>query len=385
VAITLMVTDGNLVPTGDPISGWTSIIATPNFNGAGTGQVTVPATPAVLEAVNATRARLRVIRNGQYFMSGPIEQNGFDWVQAGATGGGGSGDQSDPGLLTLNFTDDFAMIANELSYADPTQAATAQTLGAAYTATATNAEVVMRDLVNRNVGPGAITARKIPKLALGTLSSVGSNINLSTTFEAMGDLLRRVAIAGGGLGFRTVEDAGSIVFTVYSPRDLANQIRFSRGLSNLREIHYSPAAPTCTVAIVTGASAIRERTDSAAIDAFGRIPQLVDQTSETDTTVMDQAGDAAIAQGAATAQASFVAIDTPVQSYGVDYALGDLVTIEVQPGLQIQQIVQAVTLTADPNTGEVITPLIGSLSAITDTKTLVALQLLERQLAQLRS
>jgi hypothetical protein len=372
MAIKLLVTDGNLIPVGDQISGWTSVVATPSFNTVGTGTVTMPATAAIREQLGIDRARLVVYRDDRYFMGGPIVQGGFDWTQQ--SGSGGSGDQSEPGLLTVNFADDFAWIANEVVYPDVAHAATGQTT-ANYVLTATNAEVVLRDLVNLNVGPGAIAARRVPQLVLGGLASVGTSINFTGRFDPLGDALRRAAIAGGGLGFRTVQSTAGIEFVVYQPSDLTASIRFSRGLSNLQMLKYAPQAPTCTVAIVggdgTGSSrTIRERVNSSAVTRYGRIVKWINQGSTADTTVMDQAGDQALADGAESAQVTFSAIDTDVNQYGVNYALGDQVTVEVWPGFDISAVVRAVTLTADPTTGEVLTPLIGTDAAIKDSRIL---------------
>lgn len=385
MGITVLVTDGNLVPVGDPISTWTSLVATPTFVAAGPGTMTVPYTPSIWEQLTVDRARLVIIIDGDYFMGGQIEQDGFHWDASPTSGG--SGDASEPGELTVSFTDDFIWIANEVSYPDPAHASTAQTTDF-YTATATNAETVMRALVNVNVGPGALTARQVPKLILGGVAGVGSNINLSTRFEYLGDVLRRVAIAAGGLGFRTVQSAANIVFTVYMPSDLTAQIRYSRGLGNLQKISYAPAAPTCNVAIVggdgTGTSrTIRERTDPASITRWGRIVKFVNQGDTSDTTVMDQAGDQALSDGAEAATVAFTAIDSDTQRYGHDYGLGDLVAVEVIPGLDVQAAVVSVTLTADPDTGYVISPQIGADQPITNSKILDALRALEPRVGYL--
>lgn len=381
--ITLLVTDRNLVKVGDPIDGWTALSVTPQFNAAGAGTVTMPATPAVLDQINADGARLVVIRDNQYFMGGPIEKVGpFVWSLDD------NGTSADPGVITVSFTDDFALIAGLITYPDPTVAATAQTGTAQYTASATNAETLLRNLVNLNAGPGALTARQVPKLVLGTVAHVGTNVNVATRFEPLGDVLRSVALAGGNLGFRTIEAGGNIDFTVYDPADLSSQIRFSRGLGNLRSVNYDPAAPTVTVAIVggdgTGTSrTVREVPDDDAVTKYWRLEQFVNQGSTSDTTVMDQAGEQALSTGGEQAQLTAVAVDTDVQRYGRDYALGDIVTVEIYPGFEVTDIVRAVTLTADPNTGEVVAPLIGTGAAVTTTKQLKLYNALERRVGLL--
>lgn len=383
--IQLIVTNGDLIPIGDPIAGWAKVVATPQFNAVGSGTVVVPGTPDVLDQVNADRARLVVYRDDEYFMGGPIEQNSFDWSADGQ--GGGDGDTSEPGLLTFNFADDFVEVANEITYPDPAHASTGQT-AAFYTVTGVNAEDLLYDLVNLNVGPGAVASRIIPQLAMGTPAGIGTNVNLSTRFEPIADVLRAVALSGGGLGFRTVQVGGQLVFTVYDPTNLANSVWFSRGLNNLRTVHLEISAPTCTVAIVggdgTGASrTIVERTNPGAITRWGRIVQFVNQSDTSDVTQMEQAGDQALADGGEQGQVTFTATDNDDQRYGRDYFLGNVGTCEPYEGLSITGIVRAVTLTATPATGEVVSPLIGPDSAITDPKTLNVLRQIERRLGSL--
>jgi hypothetical protein len=379
MTITLLVTDANLVPVGDPVSGWTEVIATPAFNTVGSGQVTMPATPPVLDQINADGARMVVIRDGAYFLGGPIEKPGpFDWsLDQGS-------DAADPGVVTVSFADDLALLAARRTYPDPAHASTAQTADY-YTASAVNAETLLRALVNLNAGPGALAARRVPQLILGTAAGVGTNVNLTTRFEPLADVLRTVALAGGNLGFRTVQVGDNIVFTVYDPTDLAAQIRFSRGLGNLRAIHYDPETPTVTAAIVGGdgtgtGRTIRERVD---LSTTVRLEEFVNRADTTDTTEMDQAGDEALAQGGERAQLSVVAIDTAVQRYGRDYALGDIVTVEIYPGLAITDVVRAVALTATPEAGEVVNPLIGADSTTTVSRMFAQYRQLERRLGRL--
>ena len=395
--VQLYVTDGDLAPVGDPIAGWTSIVATPQFNAVGLGTVTVPATPGVLDQVNADRARLVVILDDEYFMGGPIETNTFDWSAGNSSDGststgvvgGGDSDTSEPGLLTFSFADDFARIADENTYPDPAHASTAQA-DAFYVATAVNAETLLYDLVNLNVGPGAILARRIPQLVMDSPAGLGTNVNLSARFDALADDLRTVAISGGGLGFRTLQVDNQIVFTVYDPTNLATAVYFSRDLNNLRTVSLTISKPTCTVAIVGGDGTgtdrtIVERTNPDAITRWGRVVQFVNQGDTSDTTVMAQAGDQALADGGEQGQVTFTAVDTDLQKYGRDYTLGNVVTCAPYPGLEITAIVRAVTLTASPDTGVVVSPLIGPDSAITDTKTLSVLRGIERRLGSLET
>jgi hypothetical protein len=372
VTLLLRVTDDNLVTLGDPIERILSITATPQFNAAGMGTVSVPASAAVIDAVLTDRSRLDIIDDGQYFMGGPIEQTAID-VDAAASSG----------VLTFNFSDDLAPIVDELAYPDTAHDSEHQA-ASYYAPGAMSGETFMYTIVDDNVGPSALTARKISKLTVGTAVGLGGSVTLSTRFEPMGDLLRRTGIAAGGLGFRTVVDGYNRRFEVYDPTNLTRQIRFTGRLNNLRTAHLEISKPTCNVAIVggdgTGTSrTIVERTNPASIARWGRIVKFVNAAQTAVLAEMQAAGDQALADGAERGQVTFVATDNADTRYGRDYVLGNIVTCEPFPGLELAEIVRAVTLTYTPKTGKVIQPLLGSDSAITDSKQLAVLRAVERR------
>lgn len=377
----MLVTDRDLVPVGDPIGEWTSIDSMLKFNEPASSTITLPASTAVLDQVNTDGGRIVLVRDKAIWSAGPIERTGpYTWSAA-------AGQSSGPGQLTVSWTDDLALIAGRLTYPDPTATETAQLVDF-YELTATNAETAMRSLVDLNAGPSALTARRIPQLALGSVAGVGTSIDVRTRFEPVTDVLRSAALAGGGLGFRTQQVAGQILFSVYAPADRTGRIRYSRGLGNLRAFSYEPEAPTCTTAIVggdgTGATrTIRSSSDSTATARWWRLERWVNQSSETSTTVMDQAAAEALASGAERAQLRAETVDTADQRYGVDYQLGDRVSVELYPGVTVTDVVRAVRLTASPDQGEVVTPLIGSSDATTDPRLVALYRSIERRLGRL--
>lgn len=376
--ISVFATDRNLMPVGDPISGWVSLDVTLRFNEPSSGTLTVPLSPA-LDPVLQPGNRLVVVRDGFVFCAGPIEQSGpQQWAV--------DGQDSGPGTIDISFADDLALIVAGLAYPNPAEAATAQTADQ-WTATAL-AEDVLRDLVNENVGPGALPSRQIPQLVLGANGGAGSTITFSARFEQLGDLLRSAAIAGGGLGFRTTQVGNTIVYNVYEPQNLTGTVRFSPGLGNLRSYTYTPEAPTCTVAIVGGdgegaARTIVERVNTAAVALWGRLEQFVDQRGATDLAELEQAGDEALANGAETARLSTVTIDTATQRYGTHYSLGDRVSVQLATGVEVADVVRAVHLQATPDSGEYVTALVGSQDASADPMWVAYVRDIARRLGRL--
>lgn len=382
MTITITVTDGNLA-NAKAIGGSWKLKARRKFNAPGSGTVTVPATPRNT-ALMVPGNRVVVARGGQVWTSGPIETP-FDYSwQVGA------GEDSTPGRLSIQFTDDLAKIVGYKVYPTPSSDFEHQTTVDAYTRTAVNGELLLRDLVNLNCGPGAIAARLIPGLVLGAVAGVGTNVNFASRFGDMGDELRSVALAAGGIGFRALQVGSNVEFQVYQPRDRTAAVRFSRSRRNLTAIQYRSKAPTTTTALVAGqgegaARTTKEVRDAAAEAAWAwRIEQFVDQRQSNDATVLVQAGQEAIAKGAAQYTLSTVTVDTDLQRYGRDYDLGDKVTVEVLPGLDVADLVREVELVADPGSGEFVTAVVGSGDVSTDPAWLRHGRDLARQLAKVQ-
>ncbi|MFG2165511.1 siphovirus ReqiPepy6 Gp37-like family protein [Micromonospora chersina] len=386
-AITLLVTDRNLNMIGDPIAGWTDLDVTLRFNEPASGSFSAPRT-AVSAAQLAPGSRVVVVRDGVVFCGGPIEEPGpEDWSVEGSASG--------PGTVEVRFSDDLANVVARITYPNPAAAATAQTSTARWTSTALAGDVI-RSLVNLNAGPGALVARRVPQLLLGSGAGLGTSIKFGTRFEPLGDALRSAAIAGGGLGFRTRHDmvTDQLLFDVYQPQNLTGTVRFSPGLGNLRSYRYEPKAPSATVAIVGGkdvgtSRVVVERSNTSAVTAWGRMETFVDQRQSTDTTAdtteLNQAGDEALTRGAETARLSSVTVDTPDQRFGVHYQLGDRVSVELASGVEVADVVRAVHLQVTPEAGEVVTALVGSQEASSDPQWLAYMRDLSRRLDRLET
>ncbi len=340
----------------NPVTTYTSITCELRFNEVGSGELLAPADDWLVEAVSTPGNRVNVVHQGEIFGGGPIEKPGaIEWNPEGGVGN-----------VRVNFATHEAHLADRLTYPNPALVATDAGQPQAYTATATNAEVVMRNLVNLNAGPGALTARQVPDLTLGALASVGGNVTISTRFEILTDVLRTVALAGGGLGWRIVQDGTDLEFEVYAPVDRSNDVRFSRSLGNLRGLRTEPSAPTGTVAIVGGdgtgdARLIVERSNTPGVALWGRKEVWVNQGgSGALSTELQQAGDVELLERDEVTGIEATAVDTQWARYGTDYFLGDLVGIELVPGSAVADLVSAVTLAASPDSGAVISPTIGT-------------------------
>jgi hypothetical protein len=82
-----------------------------------------------------------------------------DWSRSSSSGG--------TGTLTVSGVDDMTVLAEATCWPNPAAAIGSQG-SAVYKISAVKAETAMRALVNANIGPGALTTRKIAGLTLDT-------------------------------------------------------------------------------------------------------------------------------------------------------------------------------------------------------------------------
>lgn len=387
MAIQLLITNEDLQVVGDLLSNWTELEAGLKFNEPGSGTVTMPAHPYVMAQLQ-TGQRLLVLRDEQVWMSGPMEiPEDYKWgLDEGAPG---------VGEVMIQFTDDLARPAGYKTWPHP-GVAWEDGQDGKYSVASGNAETIIRTLIDLNCGPGALTARQIPHLILGSAAGVGTTTTVSTRLEPLLEVCRRVAQDGGGLGFRVRQDETDLVFEVYAPTDRTKTARFSEGLGNLRGVTYKRSAPTVTHALVQGSEvespAVRayvEVADTAAASSYWRVEELVDGGADNDGNgELTQEGSGALAEGAAPVELATVTADIPDRPgrpgliAGRDFGLGDRVTVELPTGVELAEVVRSMTLHATPDGGEQVTTVIGSPDATTDPKIVRLVRNLGRRLGR---
>ncbi|MER7331658.1 MULTISPECIES: siphovirus ReqiPepy6 Gp37-like family protein [unclassified Micromonospora] len=379
--IALLITDRNLNVVGDVIRCWRTVDCTLRHNEVGSGQFTAPGYPWIRSQVDAGN-RVVVVRAGDIFMSGPIEGSQVEQSD--------DGENSGVGVLTVNFSDDLSRIADRLVYPDPTQTPEGQMVDA-WTFTGVG-EQVLRTLVDVNAGPNARTERRVPQLILANPNSplVGSSVTVSSRLEPLAEVLRRVALSAGGLGFRTRQDPNQnkILFEVFQPRDLSGTVRFGFGLQNLRYLNVARQAPTASTVIVGGQGdggdrMLTSRTNTSAESSWGRVETYVPRPGSDPVAELHEAADHALADGAETVRLQTSAWDTPDQRYPDHYRLGDRVSVQVGPAEEVSDLVRLVHLQAWDTAGELVSAMVGTQDASSDPAWLRQMRGIDRRLAYL--
>jgi hypothetical protein len=374
----ILVTDQSLTPVGDPIACWKSIDVTLRFNEPSSGMFVAPGHSWVREQL-APGHRVVVIRDKKVLIAGPIEQ----WMYERSDDGENAG----VGNITVNFADDLALVVARLTYPDPTLAPAAQVTDA-WTNTG-NAEVQLRTLAAYNAGPNALAARRIPQLALGALAGVGTSItSTADRMEPLGNVMRRIAVNGGGLGFRTRQDGTQILFEVYQPLDLTGQVVFAFGAGNLKYVGYQVTAPKATAAIVGGQGegadrALIERVNDGGQASWGRMETLVNRPGNDPVADLNAAGDEALAEAAETTRLPTSTSDTPFQRYGEPYDIGSKVSVESWPGSMVSDVITTVHFQVWATSGEYVSSTVGSQAENADPAWIQRLRAMDRRVAYL--
>lgn len=361
------------------IENYQSLTLKPQFNLVGTWILTLPMNSSAAFELVKPKAGIIVVRDGVTIFSGPVMQKQRKWSK-------------DEDTLTINGYDDNVVLQHFIAL--PTQIG--PPYNADYDVRTGPAETILKQYVDVNIGSGAQSNRKLD-ITIETDQARGSAVTGNARFNTLLDLCGTLALAGGGLGFRVVQNGSALQFQVYQPTDKTKSVIFSPLLGNLIDFDYTETHPQANYIIAggTGQGASRttqENGDSESIVTYGRIEEFLDQRDTTDLTQLQQAISAELSQKANQTNLSMTAVDTDGMAFIDDYNLGDKVTaILTQPeitqiteeldyfislyqvGLMtveklketqvvstvIMDVIRQVTITIDQN-GETISPVIGS-------------------------
>lgn len=364
--------DSNLVSQG-PVQ-FASINAQLYYNAVGAWTVVVPYSDSLWNIMMSGDFLVNVNWRGLFSFGGKCEQPAYSDSIPGA----GSGAVVGP-FITLTGADYLALIANRICYPSPGAAWVAQTAGASDPVSGIPLETAIKHYVLNNIGSSAISGRRHTLLDVAASSGRGSNVTYTVKFASgvdlnMMDVIRAlIAQAGSGnaMGVKITRNPNThrLLFDVYIPRDLTGKAWFSGQLGNLTAVQFSLTDPTCTDSLVQGSGTTFIQKTASGRTQWNAVEQFSDSSSETDLNNLNTTAQDALLTGAAGPTMSVTATDIPFLTFGRDYGLGDIVSVEVRPGAVYSDVVTGVTLTADPSQSPEITvvPTIGNNANATAT------------------
>lgn len=274
-----------------------------------------------------------------------ILQDGDQLVLSGPVRSAGA--QYDSGWVrTLSGVTDLAALDAVLTYPDPSKAATQQAADGQYTAKGP-AETVIRDMVHRNAGTGAIAARRQSAFTVTASQGRGTVVSLATQMQNVLTEATRMARAGG-VAFDAVWDESAVaaVLRFRARADRSRLVRFTGVNGGAADGEWSMTAPTATAAIVRGQGEGTYKNVREYTRAGRRVEVFVDQSSTDDDEAIKTAADEALDSGRATATATFKAVEVEGCRLGVDFFLGDTISVEFGP-VTISEVASQADITWD--------------------------------------
>lgn len=276
--------------------------------------------------------------NGEVILSGPTMSAKLEQTQ----------DNTDGDWFIEGVTDS-VLLAERLAYPTPSTAdVTAQTSD--YDVRTGAAETVIKQYVDINLGPSAATGRVISDLVIEADQARGSTVFANARFDQMQELVYNLAQVGG-IGYQITQSNGSLQFSVFVPTDRSDTIKMDIQNRKLSSSIYSYGTARVTRAIVGGRGEaenrlFRERSNVDSLSAENtwgrRIERFVDARQSEDLDELNTAGDELLVdEGKTIVEMSVTPSDDQTMVYGVDWFLGDKVTV-VANDVEAQAVVTEV-------------------------------------------
>lgn len=329
-----------------------------------------PFSPAAWTSLQPSRG-LVLWRDGEQPFTGRVTARELGW-------------DADNGraIIKVEAQDDRSRFAKRLSLPDPLRAADDQTVNdywmsrTAGAPTSMPASTAMLQLISDQAGATCRADRQIPGLTLGPDPAVGVSRVWSALFTPVMDQLAIMSAASGAnLGLRMTSATGSLTATVVQPRDLTDTVVFSADLSNLAGFTYRETEPDVTHALSAGQGDLHLRlrklvttTDPLALAWGEQSWSYIDRRDTADVAELQKADDDALADGGPTVSLAVKLTDSQAATYGVDWGLGDALTVYVGlPGqtkvTAVSDVCREIAFSVDEKGLERLTPAIGTVDA----------------------
>jgi hypothetical protein len=320
------------------------------FNDVGTWALDMDVKAGGSTLLQQDGAGIVVVRDGVTVFSGPVAKRERNWA-------------NDKDRLKVSGVDDGVWLARRLAHPQPTTAAPQYTLQTDDVRTG-QCSTILRQYVDFNLGPSALSNRQVAGLTLAADPALGSTITGRARWQVLLTMLQELALAGGALGFQLQQVGAGLVFSVYAPIDRTASVIFSPDLGNLAAFDWSEEAPRANYVVVGGggvgtARTVYEGSDSASIARWGRAESFRDQRQTVVVSELTQAATDELAGSAGPMGLTITPIDLPQMTYLTHYALGDKVSV-IKDGVKVADVIREVKISLTPQGVARIIPTIGT-------------------------
>ncbi|MFF1382765.1 hypothetical protein ACFVWT_04285 [Arthrobacter sp. NPDC058288] len=332
-----------LVYKGWDFRGWVGrpgdLKPTIRHNMMSTATFTIDADHLRASDLMAPGARVKIYKDGNLEMTGPVRLAGGDFNAAPS--------------LTFTVEDDFRILHNWLAWPKPTAALTGQDVE--YRSIAGPAETVVKTVMAEAAARLGFPLTVAPSLGRGASGKY------TFRFHPAYDRLFP-AVDQAGIGVTVRQDGVGLLLDCYTPRDYPHELSSENG--TVVGGTYSLAAPSTTRAIVGGqgegvAREFREFKDTARESEWNDVIEVLQDARDSSSgdVYADRANEV-LAEGAPLAGLSLELSETKHFRYGGDgLRVGDRVTAKIR-GQAFTDVLREVRLSWD-RAGDVATPIVG--------------------------
>lgn len=300
-------------------------------NNVCTWKLRLPAEHRLSDALRSPGSGLIVGMEGETIMSGPMVRS-----TRLATA-------DDPGgTIAFDGVSDTIYLADLLAWPQPSNPDVATQSQQTDTRTGP-AETLIHAYINANIGPAGPVERRVPTLTMGPNLARGAVTTKSARFQGLGEFVGELAIVAD-LGFQIIQRGDGLVFETSAINDLTDSIRLDVRNNTLTAQKLTINSPEITRVIfigkgteIEGQEPVRSLTafssteSLAAEAAWGRrIERVLSQTQTSDSVEMQQSASERLADGGfAAVNVQVVPFDGETMRFGVDWHLGDRVSVVV--------------------------------------------------------
>lgn len=322
-------------------------------NAPGSAEVVVPYSSDAFNSWNVDQPFAYMVHDNGYVSSGPVdrsfsyERNGIDWNSP----------------ITINWSDNVALLGDRIIYPDPASEATSQTATNTYSCAGVDYLQSIRNLVELNAGPSALVDRRTARLSVASGAAYGSNSDREYRYEnlltAIQDVSRQLNFV-----FRVENTISDLTFSVEKAADKRDLIRFSPKMGNVRSMKISGDLPTCTAAIVGGAGEGTARAMREVVEWWDRrIERFIEGGNVSATNGLFEVGSETLNREtfSVTTEADVVFSDT--LKFGDTVNVGDVVSVEAFPGYTWYAPIESAEISGSVETGESIVLKVGPYGA----------------------
>lgn len=328
--VTIEVRDITLTRVGSVDSTlWSDVKLGIHWSGRGEWSMRLPADDPVVAALAVPGAGIVVSGPQGTLYSGPVVSFAREQTP-----------DDTEGMIAFVGESDTALLWDVLILPNPAQEPDVQ--ASAYDVRTGATETLLHQLVDLNLGPGALASQRgalADLLTMGTDSARGATRTARSRFDILGEKLAELAKLDR-IGFRIIQAGGVLEFQTFVGPDRTGEVRFDFDNDTVARIVYEVAASGATDVLVAGQGEGADRTiivrnsveSVAAAAAWGRKKRVMkDQRNTDDVSELQQGGDEVLTEiGSALVSTRLIPTDSNAElQYEVDWSVGDLVTAVV--------------------------------------------------------